>query len=264
METALLNALQVGARELARLLKVNEPNSAFVTGTGRARGFDLEGYGLFFDVDVPEMRQSVVWSTQMGQLTRDREEAIQVANSMRPDDPRRPLAIARVRQIEGLMRAAQEGQVLLQPAPPAPAATAPTQFLAPDRVTATTVETVAVTSGTPPVNAAAPSVPAASAATAPVAPPHQMPQVRDPNELYTESIKNALIDAMLRYSQILKVAEHEWLTVAASDSDGPQVPGQLDETTRILISVRGSDLAAFQSGKLTREEVQKRVQVREF
>jgi hypothetical protein len=52
--------------------------------------------------------------------------------------------------------------------------------------------------------------------------------------------------------------------VAASDSDAPQTPAQLDETSRILISIRGSDLAAFQAGKLTRDEVLKRVEVREF
>ena len=271
METALLNALQTGARELARLLKLSEPNSAFVTGAGRARGFVLEGYGLFFDVDVPEMRQSVVWSTQMGQLAQDREEAIRLVSSMRPDDPRRPLAIARVRQIEALMRAAQDGQVLLPPALPLPAETAPTQFVARERVTATSVaDNVSVTTASPAVEAPSVAAPAAAAPSAGPLPPssaaaaHQMPQIRDPNELYTEAVKNALIDAMLRYSQFLRVTENEWLTVAASDSDGPPAPGQLDDRSRILISIRGVDLAAFQSGKLTREEVLKRVQVREF
>jgi hypothetical protein len=69
---------------------------------------------------------------------------------------------------------------------------------------------------------------------------------------------------MLRYSGFLKVGDTEWLTVAASDSDGPQAPGQVDEAVRILISIRGSDLTAFQSGKLTRDEVLKKVEVREF
>jgi len=81
------------------------------------------------------------------------------------------------------------------------------------------------------------SVPStASGAVAPV------PELRDPNELYTDSVKNALIDAMLRYSSFLKIGENEWLTVAASDSDGPQIPGQLDDASRIVIRVKGSDL----------------------
>ena len=73
MEMLLTTALQKGAQDLARMLRVSEPNSAFVTATGRARGFVLEGYGLFFDVDVPNMKYSVVWSAQMLQLAQDRE-----------------------------------------------------------------------------------------------------------------------------------------------------------------------------------------------
>jgi len=96
-------------------------------------------------------------------------------------------------------------------------------------------------------------------------PPVQMQQpFRDPNELYTDSVKNALIDVMLKFSGPLRILDQEWLTIAASDSDGPQTSGPIQETSRILISIKGSDLAAFQSGKLTREEVLKRVEVREF
>jgi hypothetical protein len=109
------------------------------------------------------------------------------------------------------------------------------------------------------------AAPAASAAAAlPAIPPPPATEVRDPNELYTQSVKNALIDAMLKYSAFLKIADNEWLTVAASDSDGPQVPGQLDDASRIVIRVKGRDLAAFQSSRITREEVLKRVEVREY
>ncbi len=38
-------------------------------GDARARGFRLDGFGIFFDVDVPAMRQSVVWSWRMLDLT---------------------------------------------------------------------------------------------------------------------------------------------------------------------------------------------------
>ena len=33
----------------------------FIAGAARAKGFWLEGYGVFFDVDVPAMRRSVAW-----------------------------------------------------------------------------------------------------------------------------------------------------------------------------------------------------------
>jgi hypothetical protein len=34
-------------------------------GESRARGVHLEGYGVFFDVRVPMMRQSMMWSMQV-------------------------------------------------------------------------------------------------------------------------------------------------------------------------------------------------------
>jgi hypothetical protein len=235
------------------MLRVNQPNSAFVTGTGRARGFILEGYGMFFDVDVPGMRQSVVWSEQMMQLIQDKERALQDLARLRPDDPLRKVAEMQYRQIERLIAAAQGGQVLV-PNPTAPAQFAPP---APGVVTATSVP---VTSESMLVAA-----PAADMGR-PAAPPTMSSSAvaRDPNELYTESVKNALIEAMLKYSAFLKVGDAEWLTVAASDSEGPPVPGQLDDTSRLVIRIKGSDLTAFQAGKLTRDEVLKKVEVREY
>ncbi len=37
----------------------------------RARGFVLDGYGVFFDVEIPDMNQSVIWS--MMNVQRDRQ-----------------------------------------------------------------------------------------------------------------------------------------------------------------------------------------------
>jgi hypothetical protein len=248
MESVLTQALQKGAQDLARQLRVNEPNSAFVTGTGRARGFILDGYGVFFDVDVPGMKQSVVWSAQMVQLMQDRERALQDLERLRPDDPLRKVAELQFRQIQRLIAAAQGGAVLV-PSPVAPTQLAP-QGLVGAATVPVTNESMVATPAAPP----GPAAPAASPAT----------EIRDPNELYTESVKNALIDAMLKYSAFLKIPDNEWLTVAASDSEGPQIPGQIDDASRILIRVKGADLAAFQAGRLTREEVLKKVEVREY
>lgn len=252
MELMLTRALQIGAQDLARQLKVAEPGSAFVTGTGRARGFLLEGYGYFFDVDVPGMKQSVVWSGQMVQLAQDRDLAIQELNSMRLDHPLRRVAVERVRTLTRLITAAQAGQVLV-PVPIAPSPTAPMQLTPRDRVEAAV--TVADAASPPPAPATTPPALAA---------PVQELRLVDPNELYTELVKKALIDAMLRYSQQLKVGDNEWLTVAASDSDGPQIPGQVDDTSRIIIRIKGADLTAFQQGRLTLAEVMKKVEVKEF
>jgi len=86
----------------------------------------------------------------------------------------------------------------------------------------------------------------------------------DPNELYTEAVKIALIDAMLKHSFSLRLGDEEWLTVAARDAEGPAIPGQLDNASTIIIRIKGSDLTAYVTNKLTREEVMKKVQVREF
>ena len=231
-------------------MKVREPNSAFITGTGRARGFILDGYGMFFDVDVPGMRQSVIWSAQMLELERERQANLGFLQTSRPDDPRRRLAEANLRQIARLM-GTPPGTILV------PNATTNMQMAPPPgRIAA-----MAVGEGAE-VPPTAPSL--TTGATAPPVPPIQQVQQRDPNELYTEAVKHALIDAMLDFSAFLKIADNEWLTVAASDSDGPQIPGQIDDASRILIRIKGADLSAFQGGKLTRAEVLKKVEVKEF
>ena len=252
MEMLLTNALQKGAQDLARLLRVSEPNSAFITATGRARGFVLEGYGLFFDVDVPNMKYSVVWSAQMLQLAQDRDRWQQALASGRLDEQQRRIAVGQLRQTDKLMAAAQGGAVLI----PNPNANT-TQVPPPGGVSA------AVDVSESSRLAQVPVLPAAQGSQVVLPEVVPQPDVRDPNELYTESVKNALIDAMLRLTGFLKIADNEWLTVAASDSTTPQV-GQLDDTSRIVLRVKGSDLAAFHAGKLTKEEVMKRVEVREF
>jgi hypothetical protein len=245
MEVLLTDALQRGAQALARQLKVNQPNSAFVTGTGRARGFILDGHGLFFDVDVPEMRQSMVWTAQMLELDQQRRDLLQFLASTPANDPRRGLAEANLRQIARQMGAGQ-GEIVI------PSPTENTQMARPGKVIANDVSPVSDS----------PMPPGGRALASPFM--QQVPPLADANELYTDAVKAALIDVMLKFSGHLKIRDNEWLTVAASDSEVPQTPGAVQETARILISIKGIDLAAFHGGKLTREEVLKKVAVKEF
>ena len=234
MESLLTGALQKGAQDLALRMQANEPGSRFVTGPGRARGFALEGYGVFFDVDVPGMKQSLVWSAEMLRQIQQAEFLRQQIATL-PDGPARKFAEMELARLERQMNSVR----------------APQQQSAPRGEARATVVGESITT-----MEAAPS--ASGARTAPVA------DLRDPNELYTDAVKNALIDAMLKYSGFLKIGAEEWLTVAARDSEGPSMPGQIDEASTIVLRVKGSDLAAFQVGKLTREEVLKRVVVKEF
>jgi len=233
MEGVLTNAVRNGAEALARQMQFNEPGSIIVTGTARARGYMLDGYGFFFVVDVPMMKQSVVWSRQVLLREQERELLRQiVANN--PEPAARREAEARLRSLERRDLPAAGLAPVAQPAPGMAAAQ-------------TVPEAV-----TPPAaaNAAASAPPAADA--------------RDPNERYTEAVKNALIDAMLKYSAALRVGQDEWLTVAAQDSEGPLTPGEVYDASTLVVRVKGSDLSAFQANRITRDEVLKKVEVREF
>lgn len=234
MEGVLTNAVRNGAETLARQMQFTEPGSLIVTGTARARGYMLDGYGFFFVVDVPMMKQSVVWSRQVLLREQEREFLRQiVANN--PDGPARREAETRLRSLERRDGSPSAGVApVAQPAPGMAAAQT-----VPDTATAQ-----------PAANAADPAHPSADA--------------RDPNERYTEAVRNALVDAMLKYSAALKVGPDEWLTVAAQDSEGPLTPGEVYDASTLVLRVKGSDLLAFQSSKITRDEVLKKVEVREF
>jgi hypothetical protein len=78
MEAVLSRAVLTGAEGLARQLSRGNPNVSFFTGQARARGFVLDGYGVFFHVEIPEMQQSVVFSV----TTLERDMA--VAQSLDP------------------------------------------------------------------------------------------------------------------------------------------------------------------------------------
>ena len=215
MEFMLAGAVRNGAETLARTMQAKDPGSVIVTGTARARGIMLDGYGVFFDVDVPMMKQSVVWSMRM-QLIDERIKDLrrQIANS--PDSPMRRVAEQELRTLE------RSGGAPM--APPAAGA-----GLA---VAATVTESEAA------------------------------PERKDPNEQYTEAVKNALIDAMLDYHG-LSIGEDEWLIVAARDSEGPLTPGAVDDASTIVLRVKGRDLSAYRMKQISRDEARKRVEVRE-
>src|SRR5687767_15519681 len=65
MEGALARAVDYGAKQLNREILAVMPGVFMLEGEARARGVHLDGYGVFFDVRVPMMRQSMMWSLQM-------------------------------------------------------------------------------------------------------------------------------------------------------------------------------------------------------
>jgi hypothetical protein len=72
MEGVLVQAVRLGAEQVSKELERYEPTGVTVLmGTPRARGFVLDNHGVFFDVEVPDMNQRVVWSVMQAQ--RDRQ-----------------------------------------------------------------------------------------------------------------------------------------------------------------------------------------------
>ena len=230
IESMLTNAVKAGAASLANQLKLGEPNSLFVTGNARTRGFELEGYGVFFDVDVPTMMQSVVWSSQVAQQQQYLALLQQRATDPTLDDRTRSMANFELHRVQ---RAIAAGQVVQPPMGATPVAAA---------------QGMAVAQTT--------DVPAAPASMAPAL------ESRTPDELYTEAIKGALIDAMLSYGTALRLADGEWLTIAARASGQPSAGG-LDDASSIVLRIKGSDLTAFIAGKISRDEAIKRIETKE-
>jgi hypothetical protein len=218
LEGVLVGAVRSGAQTLASQMQRGNPNIVMFTGQARARGFMLDGYGVFFDVEIPALRESVVWS--MLTLERDLTMATSIESLRR--------AIAGLPQGPDRVQAEQTIQRMqaLNPAPQLPA---------------------------PQTMAQQGTVMAANA-----------PTIDDPHEAYTESVKSALIDAMLDFSLPIDLQDNEYLTVAARDSEGPLRPGEIYDASTIIIRVKGSDLAMYAADKSKRDEVRKRVVVQVF
>src|SRR5687767_10162485 len=62
MEGALMRAVSAGAQRFNREIRTFVPSMMMLSGEPQARGVYLEGYGVFFDVGVPVLGQSMVWS----------------------------------------------------------------------------------------------------------------------------------------------------------------------------------------------------------
>jgi hypothetical protein len=105
----------------------------------------------------------------------------------------------------------------------------------------------------------APATSDARMVSTPVAPLPVDP--RDPNERYTDAIKEKLIDAMLAYGTALRLDDQEWLVIAAR-ATSDIMPGQLDDAASILLRIKGEDLNAHATKKITREEVIKRIEIK--
>jgi hypothetical protein len=238
MEGTLERAVLNGADNLVRQVERVMPDGAMLTGAPQVRGFRIEDYGVFFDVEVPALRLSIAWMVRAMQA-----ESRMASGAI--SQLKRIASSVSGRERAELEQIARQLDVMLgtgAPAPIQPPLPSAAQRLAsPGGVSAASVA--------PPPTAA----PTADA-------------VDNPNEIWTREVQTALIDAMLENSVPLGVGDNEWLMVAARDNapSDPLVPGDTVDLNTMIFRVKGSDLAAFHSRRITIEEARKRVEIREY
>jgi hypothetical protein len=232
MEVVLSRAVLGGAEQLAEQLGRGNPNMSFFTGQARARGIYLEGYGVLFQVEIPEMQTSLVMSV----TTLERDMAVaETLNAMRRAISAVPDSVGKIEMEQAFKKLQiQVGPVQQLNEPQAPRG----------------VVSTTASSDSAPVTDPTPSA--------------AMPFPRDPTTVYREAIKAALIDAMLDYSRGMNIQPDEWLTVAAQRGDSPLAPNEIVNSTTLVLRIKGGDLAIYEADRSRKEEIRKRVEVKEF
>lgn len=251
MEGALAHAVDYGAKQLNREILAVMPGVFMLEGQARARGVHLDGYGVFFDVRVPMMRQSMAWSLRM---------------MLDQDDAKTQAAIEDLRRsMQGVtdpqIRASLERALKQFERQASAAATAGGGMVAPG---------IVMPDAPAPVGRGAAEASGVSAMTTarPVPPrPADSVWAKDPNRAYTEAVTRALVDAMIDYSAPMQIGADQWLTVAARDDEGRDSlapPDPLEEIVTMIYRIKGSDLQEYRQGRIDRDEVRKRVQIGQF
>jgi hypothetical protein len=234
MEGVLERAVQNGAENLFRQLRDAMPpgDSPRLIGAPQVRGFRLDGFGVFFDVEVPDLWLPPAWTLRY---------------MMDQNGLTAATAMANIRALLPQVRDQQQRQVLEQALTRLEMQVGPPQGV------------TRLANGVPAATPAAQSVPR----PAPVDPGI----IEDPNEGFTREVKGALVEAMLENSSPIGVGPEEWLTIAARGNtrmDRLGVVGDSTDTHTIMFRVKGSDLAAFHENRISLDDAKKRVQVREY
>jgi hypothetical protein len=232
IERLLEGAVEHGATVIRDRLLAIMPADMLLTENARARGFRLDGYGVFFDVEVPNLEGTVPWSFR----TLNQND-LGVNNALQT--------------IRAYIQATGGNDVTVR------------QALESLELQVTPMTAAAVTTAGP--AAASRTVDTIASPSAQAGPASNDPILANPNEAYRSAIRAALIDAMLDHTRGLGIGPNEWLTVAARSSDDrPRLaPADTNGQTNLL-SIRGADLDALLAGQITREEAMKRVDVRVF
>lgn len=200
-----------------------------IVGNDRVRGFRIDGYGVFFDVEIPEPPPSMTWSIRV--IARNNDAAIQ------KELADLKLLVARAITSEKDRADVQARIVRLQ-----------------QRVTGVPpgMQTTHQEEGSRVVRTA-------TGADLVQAPPAA--ETREPSEIYMSEVRNALINAILGQGTAIPLAGAETLTVAARGTGA--LLGEPDVATMYL-TIKAQDLNAFRAGQITRDEAIKRIKENHF
>jgi hypothetical protein len=205
--------------------KAVTPDAPMLTGVPEVRGFRLDGYGVFFDVEVPALRLPVTWPIR--NLFRDTRETMRMAEELRAvmadAEPRQRDRIAQVvRQLESQA----QGPAGL-------------------RGLGLGANAVQVQSG------------AAAATDTSLDDPNEHYTREVKAALIDAMIENSGPIA-IGADEWLTVAARD------NVPRDPLIPSDTADFSTVIFRVKGSDLAAFRAGRLTPEEARRKVEVREY
>jgi hypothetical protein len=231
MERVLEGAVEHGVTNIRDRLQTIGPTELLISDNAKARGFRLDGYGVFFDIVVPSFDTNIIWATRtLDQNDLGLDSALKAlqAHIQAEGDPSLQQALRRVE---------------LQVAPAAQPRTASSTGAR------NATGAAAVEKAEPAVDSLQPTDPILS----------------DPDEAYRKEVVTAVMDAMLEHSSALAIGPAEWLTVAARrNEERPRLAPADTDTRTIVIRLKGSDLNGFLARQISKEEALQRFEVRVF
>lgn len=226
-------AVQNGADNFARQIRMVAPNAegmAMLMGAPQVRGFRIEHFGVFFDVQMPSLQLSMVWPLRytQGSDAATNAQLVELRSALERNvvDPAvRVELIDKIREVERELQLSSRRRG-------GPATVANVQ---------------------------------SATATAPPASPVDPGILDDPADAWRREVRITLTDAMIENTGGVTIAPEEFIVVAARGVISPdRLVSDPGDARTIELRLKGTDLAAFRAGTLTLEETRKRVEVREY
>ena len=232
MERVLENAVEHGASVWRdRWSQALGPVQTLLLDNARVRGYRIEDYGMFFDIDVPSVETTLF-------------------SAFRTLDQNGLGVQSALSQVKAFVQSQASGDVNIEQA-----LKRLELELVPAKTASSALEVLAARTS---------AGSAAVAADGPVAADPNDPILANPEDAYRAEVMQAVVDALLDYSAPLGLSADEWLTVGVRRNEVRPRIGLDTNAQTVVARVRGSDLGAFRSGQLTRDEAIKRVEVRVF